>query len=646
MRFIAKITRATGAVMATLVAVLGGIAAPAARAAECGGATPCQCGDTITSDYTMTSDLGPCPRVPGAGADTVGLWLTAGTTLDCRGHVIAGPGDTEKNAFGLRVGTAQALTPVSDVTITNCGVTRFWWGLYVQNARNVVIDSNHLYANGWKVPSENGSGYGLDVANSQDVTVRDNLIADNGNEGFHLSGSSAVTVDGNVLLDNGFEQLYLIHADDNVIRHNRAEGGTQGLEMRYSSGNAFSYNVWARSPAQVLENDDSNNTFYYDHFEGRVVVGDGSIGNLFQLSEFDNPAGTCLTVSALADAYIHKGYFRSCASDLVGNARVTLDRSVNNLAKVSKSVTVKYPGCTADLDLDGDVDADDRTMVLAAMNSVIGDPNWNPEADLDHDGAVGSGDVLILESQLGPCDPDLAVTAVSDPPATAVTGSKFSVTDTVRNLSKFPAEASRTQYHLSPDPLKSSGDKLLSGGRPVPALGPDGVSTGTVLVTIPASTLPGAYFLLACADDKREVEEAAESNNCRAAAAVVQVGRPELVTTAVSEPPAAADPGGKFSVTDTVRNPGALPAAASRTRYYLSLDALKNSGDKLLGGSRAVASLAPGASSTGTVLVTVPASTPSASYFLLACADGNGAVAEADETNNCRASAGKVAVSP
>jgi parallel beta-helix repeat protein len=590
----------------------------------------------------MTSHLGPCPRIPG-GNDTVGLTLEPGVTLDCQGHTIAGPGDKQKDAFGIRVGSTETPTPDSHVVIRQCGVTGFWWGVYVQNARDVLIEDNHLHDNGWKVPVENGSGYGLDVANSQGVTVRGNLIADNGNEGFHLSGSSSVTVDGNVLVDNGFEQLYLIHADDNIIRNNRAEGGTQGLEMRYSNDNAFSYNEWARSPAQILENDNNGNTFYYDSFEGRVVVGAGSSGNVFQLSAFSNPTGTCLTVSAVDGTYVYKGHFQSCASDLVTTASVTLDRSVNNLAMVGKSVTVKFPGCTADVDLDANVGDADRQVILAAMGSAIGDPNWNPEADLDRDGDVDAADLLILESQLGPCAANLVVTAVSDPPATAAPGTSFSVADTVQNSSRVAAGPSRTQYYLSLDALKDSGDKLL-GGRGVPALGPNGTSTGTVIVLIPASTPVGTYVLLACADDLGVVAESDETGNCRPSAATVQVGRPDLTLTSLSEPPPAAALGSSFPVTDTVLNQSAFPAVASRIQYYLSLDSLKNTGDRLLIGSRAVPNLAPGAVSTGTVSLTVPMSASAGTYLLLACADDAGLVAESDETNNCRASANPVQV--
>jgi parallel beta-helix repeat protein len=513
----------------------------------------------------------------------------------------------------------------------------------VDSATDVLIDSNHLHDNGWKSLVENGTGYGLDVANSSAVTVRDNVITDNGNEGFHLSSSSGVLVEDNVFHDNGLEQLYLIHADNNVIRRNHATGGTQGLEMRFSSGNAFSYNVWAGSPLQYLENDNNDNTFFYERFEGRVAVGDASTGNRFELSSFSNPTGNCLTVASPNVAYVYKGFFGTCTWDVVGNALVTLDRSVNTLAKVSKTVTVRFPGCTADFDLDGSVTTADRLTILAAMGSVIGGAGWEPEADLDHDGDVDAADLAIFDGQLGPCAADLVVTLLSPPPAVAVPGSAISITDTVRNQSGFAAGTSRIQYYLSVDASKNAGDKLL-GGRTVPALVPNGESTGTATVTIPLGTLLGTYFVLACADDTGLVLESGETNNCRASATTVQVGRPDLATTEAGSPPLAVALGGSFSMTDTVRNQSIYPAGVSRVQYYLSLDAIKSPTDKLLSGSRAVVSLAPGGTSSGVTTVVVPANTPAGTYFVMACADDLHQVLESDENNNCRPSAGQVQV--
>jgi subtilase family serine protease len=57
-----------------------------------------------------------------------------------------------------------------------------------------------------------------------------------------------------------------------------------------------------------------------------------------------------------------------------------------------------------------------------------------------------------------------------------------------------------------------------------------------------------------------------------------------------------------------------------------------------------VPALAAGASSTGNTMVKVPSGTAAGSYYLLACSDDLEAVAESDESNNCRASATKITI--
>src|SRR5206468_216167 len=226
------------------------------------------------------------------------------------------------------------------------------------------------------------------------------------------------------------------------------------------------------------------------------------------------------------------------------------------------------------------------------------------------------------------------------PPTSVTPGGTFSVTDTVQNTGSAAAAASTTRYYLSTTTSKSSA-RLLTGSRAVPSLAPSATSSGTVSVTVSAGTAGGTYFLLACADDTLVVPETSESNNCKASTTQVTVSGPDLIETAVSNPPASVAPGGTFSVTDTVQNTGSAAAAASTTRYYLSTTTSK-SGARLLTGSRAVPSLAPSATSSGTVTVTVSAGTAGGTYHLLACADDTLVVPETNESNNCKASATQV----
>jgi len=119
---------------------------------------------------------------------------------------------------------------------------------------------------------------------------------------------------------------------------------------------------------------------------------------------------------------------------------------------------------------------------------------------------------------------------------------------------------------------------------------------------------------------------------------------PDLIETAVSNPPADSTAGSSFSVTDTVENQGSASAGTSTTSYYLSLDAIRGSGDTLLTGSRSVPSLGINETNDGVLTVTIPSGTAAGSYFLLACGDNTNLVDESLENNNCIASGSKVGV--
>ena len=236
--------------------------------------------------------------------------------------------------------------------------------------------------------------------------------------------------------------------------------------------------------------------------------------------------------------------------------------------------------------------------------------------------------------------PDLAVTALGIPTAPVAPGGTFKVTDTVKNQGTVAAGAFTTRYYLS---LNSTKD-IVVGSRSVSSLSAGQTSNGNLNVTVPSGTSPGAYYVVSCADDSNTVVETDEANNCRVSASTIQVALPDLVITAVGNPPASAAKGAKFRITDTTKNQGTVTATASATRYYLSTDQQKGGGDVLLSGTRSVSSLNAGQSASGNVNVTIPATTPAGTYYVVACADDAGAVTEGDETNNCKGSAGTVVV--
>ena len=226
---------------------------------------------------------------------------------------------------------------------------------------------------------------------------------------------------------------------------------------------------------------------------------------------------------------------------------------------------------------------------------------------------------------------DLRVSAFTAP-ATAGAGGATVVSDTTVNQGASTVPASVTGFYLSANALLDAADKKLDDGRPVPSLAPGVSSSGSTTITIPADVAAGTYYLFAKADRDDTIGETQEGNNTMLR--TIGVG-PDLIVSTMTAPTVAA-PNGVVSVAETTRNQGGGSAPASVTTFFLSNDAILDSSDLPIGGSRNVGLLAAGASSAGTTSVTIPPDTTPGTYYIVAKADGGGSVAESSETNNTR----------
>jgi subtilase family serine protease len=182
---------------------------------------------------------------------------------------------------------------------------------------------------------------------------------------------------------------------------------------------------------------------------------------------------------------------------------------------------------------------------------------------------------------------------------------------------------------------------VLLGTRTVGTLGAGASSAATTSVVFPA-VASGSYYVIARADDGDAVVEAQEGNNTRVTVTPMSVG-PDVAVTAATGPAAAA-PGLTVTIGNTVVNKGPLTVSVT-VGFYLSSDDVLDGGDALLG-TRAVTALAPGASSAASKVLTIPANTTPGVYRAIVRADEGGALAEADESNNLRATGPITVASP
>jgi hypothetical protein len=125
--------------------------------------------------------------------------------------------------------------------------------------------------------------------------------------------------------------------------------------------------------------------------------------------------------------------------------------------------------------------------------------------------------------------PDLVEASLSISTHTVRQGELLKVTDAVRNRGLAKAPRSAVGYYLSRDRVKGPGDVRL-GRRAIASLPPSWVGTGYRRMVIPRGTAPGRYRVVACADDRHQVREARESNNCRSTTRALVVTREKDTT--------------------------------------------------------------------------------------------------------------------
>lgn len=303
------------------------------HAANCGESLgPCECGDTVVSDYTLPGDLGPCPGH--------GLFLSEGVNFDGAGHTVSGTASGDV-VYGLYVRN------VNDVTVRDVRVTGFRHGLRLRAAQRAQILDSEFFENG-----RNGVGYGIDLAlGSSNNTLRGNRVFQNADEGVHFgSGCVGNLFENNEVFDNVRENVYLLASSEHTLRGNLLEGGRDSFFVKDSSSNILENNI-IRDGTLVLRGDASNNLVRDNVVEDagvRIQVYDKDVLPRFPA---DNRieggsithSGTCVRFESTSGNEVAETSLEGCGTEV---------RSDGDLAPSENSV-VGLPLRSSRLDLDG-----------------------------------------------------------------------------------------------------------------------------------------------------------------------------------------------------------------------------------------------------------------------------------------------------
>lgn len=246
-----------------------------------------------------------------------------------------------------------------------------------------------------------------------------------------------------------------------------------------------------------------------------------------------------------------------------------------------------------------------------------------------------------------PPRPNLVLQAFGTTQTTVDSGTPIGVQDTVANIGPGDAGSFEIAVYLSSDADVTRNDTRL-GSRLLPLLASGATNSSSGALTIPADTPGGTYWIGAIADSGLDVPETSEADNTRVAASAVTITvppRPDLVPTALAFTPGTVDTtlGGLVHVSESLTNSGVVPASAFRVGVYLSTNNVITSSDVLLG-SRDVAALAVGASTSFVHDLSIPLGVSAGTYYIGVIVDDLAQVLELSEANDALLAAGTLDV--
>jgi len=252
-------------------------------------ASDVSCGDTITSDTRLHSDLRDCPGN--------GIVIGANNiTLNLNGHTIDGDGVlgcTELYAcdFGVDNTAGHHGVTVEDGSIRDFATAIFVLGANDNRLRRLSSSHNVLG--------------GILVIASPGTRIEHNSISANGlttdQAGLIVFDSSEIRIEKNSVFDNGDIGMFLIGVGDTRVERNSVSGNPEAGMILEGNGNEVSRNrVVENGDAIVLVGDANSVTRneVVDVLVGFGILVDGGDDNLLQGNDIRDVAANGIRVTA------------------------------------------------------------------------------------------------------------------------------------------------------------------------------------------------------------------------------------------------------------------------------------------------------------------------------------------------------------
>lgn len=210
----------------------------------------CSLLDTAGEIYNLTQDIDD-------SSNTTCVNVTAdNVTLDCNGYKIDGVYSSSTYgvyAFGR-----------DNVTVKNCNVTDWWYGVYLNLTSDSVISNDNF----------TGNNDGIEMINSWYNSISDSYM-DNVNENIYLSNSSHNLIMGNSIKGSDIGTSFYSNSHTNTVLRNVFESfNNYAVYLYQSPGNLFRDSNITSTSNHVYHFTSADTTFLNVSLDGSKLVTD------------------------------------------------------------------------------------------------------------------------------------------------------------------------------------------------------------------------------------------------------------------------------------------------------------------------------------------------------------------------------------
>ena len=296
-------------------------------------------------------------------------------------------------SYGIRIQWSTATLSFNNISYNKIYHNEYGWGIEAVSSYNNTFIGNWIQENAWGI-SLSSAAYNLLYRNNfinnsvQATTNAVNTWDKNGN-GNHWSDHTTPDANGNGIVDTVYR---ITPGQDNypLVRtwsqHDIAIQSVTPSTSQAPQGTMVTITVTVRNNANIS----TSETFTVTAKRNSTVIGTQTVTGLAQGATSIRTFNWNTTTTP-PGSYIIKAEATPITDELnTGN---------NNLTDGTVQITLgNMPG---DINGDGHVNSTDLSLLTQAYGSAPGDPNWNPQADLDQNGLVDAEDMRILGKNYG-----------------------------------------------------------------------------------------------------------------------------------------------------------------------------------------------------------------------------------------------------